>query len=106
MNLHIKKNDNVLVLSGKDKGKRGKVLRVDRETRRAIVEKVNMIKRHTRANPALSIKGGIAEREAPLHLSKLMVVCNQCNTPARFRQQRLENGKGVRKCARCGGTAE
>ena len=104
MSLHVKKNDTVLVIAGKDKGKRGKVLRVDRSTSRAIVEKVNFIKKHMKANPGRNIKGGIAEREAPIHISNLMIVCGQCGDPVRVARTRLQDGRSARKCPKCGTT--
>ena len=74
LKVRIKKNDTVKVIAGRDKGKTGRVLDVNRETGRALVQGVNLVKRHTRPNPAKQIKGGIAEREAPIHISNLMVV--------------------------------
>ncbi len=74
LKIRIKKNDTVKVIAGKDKGKTGRVLEVNRETGRVLVEGVNLVKRHTRPNPARQIKGGIAEREAPIHVSNVMVV--------------------------------
>jgi large subunit ribosomal protein L24 len=74
LKIRIKKNDTVKVIAGKDKGKTGRVLEVNRETGRLLVEGVNLVKRHTRPNPAKQIKGGIAEREAPIHVSNVMVV--------------------------------
>ena len=71
---HIHRGDEVLVLSGRDRGKRGKVLRVFPRTQKAIVERVNMIKKHTRQNPSKNQKGGILEREGPIHTSNLKVV--------------------------------
>ena len=102
--MHLKKNDMVVVLSGKDTGKKGKVLVVYPETQRAIVEKVNFIKRHTRPNPNKGIQGGIAEKEAPIHVSNLMVVCPDCGSPSRPRRKRLEDGTSVRTCRKCGHT--
>jgi len=77
--VHIKKNDQVYVLSGKDRGKTGKVLRLFREKNRAVVEGLNFIQKHTRANPQKNIKGGILPKEASIHISNLMVVCKRCN---------------------------
>jgi large subunit ribosomal protein L24 len=74
LKVRIKKNDTVKVIAGRDKGKTGRVLDVNRETGRALVQGVNLVKRHTRPNPAKQIKGGIAEREAPIHISNLMVM--------------------------------
>ncbi|MBI4160858.1 MAG: 50S ribosomal protein L24, partial [Acidobacteria bacterium] len=72
---HVRKEDTVLVIAGKDRGKRGRVLRVVPREGKAYVEGVHFVKRHTRPNPAKNIKGGIVEREAPIHLSNLKVVC-------------------------------
>ncbi|MDX1582174.1 MAG: 50S ribosomal protein L24 [Thermoanaerobaculia bacterium] len=71
---HIKKNDEVLVIAGRDRGKTGKVLRVFPQEQKAIVERVNMVKRHTRPNPGRNIKGGIVEREGLIHVSNLKVL--------------------------------
>ncbi len=73
---HIRKNDVVRVIAGRDKGKTGRVLSVDRIRGRALVEGINLVKRHTRPNPAKQIKGGIAEREGPIHISNLMLVAS------------------------------
>ena len=102
--LNIKKNDQVLVLTGKDRGARGRVLRVDAGEAKAVVERVNMIKRHTRPNQAKGIQGGILEREAPIPVSNLMVVCSECGEPSRMGRKRLEDGRGVRVCKSCGAT--
>jgi large subunit ribosomal protein L24 len=98
----IKKNDQVYVAAGKDRGARGKVLRVLTREGKAIVERVNMIKRHTRANQSRGIQGGILEREAPVELAKLRVVCPECGKPSRLGRKRLDDGKGVRVCKNCG----
>lgn len=100
----IKKNDEVLVILGKDRGVKGKVLRIFPAKGTAIVERVNMIKKHTRANPQKQIKGGILEREGPIGLSKLKVVCPECGKPTRVGRKRLEDGSGARVCRRCGAT--
>jgi large subunit ribosomal protein L24 len=104
--LHIRKNDQVLVISGKDRGKRGKVLRLIPSRGRAIVERINMIKRHTRPNPSQNIKGGIVEREASIEVSNLMVVCNECDQPTRARHKYLADGRKVRICHRCEGVID
>lgn len=104
--LHVKKDDQVLVLAGKDRGKIGKVLRVLPRKGRAIVENVSFIHRHTRANPQRNIKGGVVEREAPVHLSNLQVICRECGKPTRVGFTRLADGKRVRVCKRCGGTVD
>ena len=99
--LSVKKNDQVLVTTGKDRGARGRVLRVLAEKGKAIVERVNMIKRHTRPNPNKGIQGGILEREAPIQISNLMVICPECGKPSRLGRKRLEDGRGVRVCKSC-----
>jgi large subunit ribosomal protein L24 len=101
--VHVKKEDTVLVISGKDRGKRGRVLRVAPSDDKAFVEGVHFVKRHTRANPGKNIKGGIVEREAAIHVSKLKVVCPECKDPVRVRYSRLEDGRKVRTCRKCEG---
>ena len=98
--LKIRKKDMVLVLAGKDKGKRGTILSVDTETGRAIVERVNIVKKHSRANPRKGVQGGIVEREAPVDASNLMLVCGKCG-PTRVRRQRVD-GQLQRSCRKCG----
>lgn len=100
----VKKNDQVLVLSGKDAGVRSKVLRVFPAKGTAIVERVNLVKKHTRPNPQRQVQGGVLEREAPIGLPKLMVICPECNAPSRLGRKRLEDGRGVRICKKCGAT--
>ena len=99
--LHVRRNDQVEVRSGKDRGKRGKVLRVISARERAIVERVNMVKRHTRPNPQQNIKGGVVEREGSLHVSNLVVVCPECDKATRVRHKILSDGRKVRTCAAC-----
>jgi len=99
---HVKKNDQVLVTAGKDRGARGKVLRVFPGEGKAVVERINMMKRHTRPNPQKGIQGGILEREAPIAVSNLMVVCPSCGEPSRLGRKRLEQGGAVRVCKKCG----
>jgi large subunit ribosomal protein L24 len=99
--LQIKKNDLVAVIAGKDKGKRGKVLKVIPKTRRALVEKINIVKRHTKPGQA-SKQGGILERENPIHASNLMLVCNKCDHSVRVSFSRLADGRKVRVCKKCG----
>ena len=94
--MKIKKGDNVEVVTGKDAGKRGRVLRVDRDRDRVVVEGVNMIKRHTRPNPQKRIQGGIVEREAPIHVSNVMVVSPDSGRPTRVGYKVLDDGRKVR----------
>jgi large subunit ribosomal protein L24 len=102
--LKIRKNDQVLVTAGKSRGARGRVLRVLSGSGRAIVEHVNMIKRHTKPNPQKGIQGGILEREAPVQVSNLKLICPECGEPSRVGRKRLEDGRGVRVCKHCGAT--
>ena len=104
--LHIRKNDQVEVLAGKDRGKRGRVLRLIPDRGRAIVERINMIKRHTRPNPQRNIKGGLVEREASLDVSNLMVVCPECDKTTRVRRKMLADGRKVRTCVACEGVID
>lgn len=98
---HVRKDDKVKVIAGKDKGKIGKVISVMRDKNCALVEHINMVKRHTRPN-AKNSQGGILEAEAPIQLSNIMVMCGKCVTPTRIKMQRLEDGKKIRICAKCG----
>src|SRR5262249_26258082 len=102
----IRKNDNVLVVTGKDRGKRGRVLKVLPDTNRLIVEGVNMIKRHTRPNPGKNIKGGIVEREASLHASNVQIVCPECGAQTRIGHKILGDGRKVRICRKCEGVVD
>ena len=97
---HVRKGDTVVVLSGRDRGKQGKVLRVLATKGTAIVERVNFLKKHTRPNPQKNVKGGILERESPVRIDKLQVICPSCNQPARLGSRRGEEG-GVRFCRKC-----
>jgi len=94
--MKIKKGDNVEIRSGKDAGKTGRVLRVDRDRDRVVVEGVNMIKRHTRPNPQKKIQGGIVEREAAIHVSNVMVVSPDSGRPTRVGYKILDDGRKVR----------
>ena len=96
----IKKNDKVIVIAGKEKGKIGAVLKVDLEKDRIVVEKVNIVKKHARPGPTTA-QGGIIEKEAPLHISNLMIVCNKCAEATRIGMRTLENGEKVRVCKKC-----
>lgn len=100
----IKKNDQVVVLTGRDRGVRGKVLKVQPAQGTAIVERINLVKKHTRPNPQKQVQGGVLEREAPIRLSKLQVICPECGKPSRMGRRRLDDGKGVRVCKKCDAT--
>jgi large subunit ribosomal protein L24 len=100
----IKKNDQVLVLAGKDRGAKGRVMRVHSSAGKAVVEHVNMVKRHTRPNPQQGIQGGILEKEGPVQISNLMVICPECGEPSRLGRKVLEDGRSQRVCKSCGAT--
>lgn len=100
MSLGIKKNDTVMVITGEEKGKRGRVLDVDPKKNRLIIERVNIIKRHMRPSRKYT-QGGIIEKEAPVHRSNVMLVCPKCDKPTRIAQRVLEDGTKVRSCKKC-----
>lgn len=102
----IRKNDSVLVITGKDRGKRGRVLKVLPERNRLIVEGVNMIKRHTKSNPSKQVKGGIVAREASLHASNVQLVCPECGVQTRIGRKLLGDGRKVRVCRKCEGVVD
>lgn len=102
-NLRI--NDQVEVITGKDKGRVGKVLKIDNQSNRAVVERLNMIKRHTKPTDATQ-PGQIIEREASLHISNLMLVCPECAKTVRIGKKLLEDGSKVRVCKSCDATIE
>ncbi len=99
--LDIRKNDQVQVMAGRDKGKVGRVLEVEPQKSRLYVEHVNMVKRHTRPNPSRQIRGGILEKEGPIHVSNVALVCSECG-PTRIKHAEKAEGKKVRLCAKCG----
>ena len=105
----LRKNDNVLVITGKDRGKRGRVLKVvpgDKGKVRLIVEGVNMIKRHTKPNPGKQVKGGIVAREASLNASNVQLLCPECGKPTRLGKKILGDGRKVRICRKCEGVVD
>ena len=102
----VRKNDNVLVTTGKDRGKKGRVLKVLPEKNRVVVEGVNVIKRHTKPNPQRNVKGGVVEREAALHASNVQIVCPACGAPTRAGNRRQDDGSRVRFCRKCNGVVD
>ncbi|MEO7972864.1 MAG: 50S ribosomal protein L24 [Thermoanaerobaculia bacterium] len=100
----IKKNDQVLVIAGKDRGSKGKVLRVFPARELAVVERVNMVKRHTRQNAQKGIQGGVLEKEAPIRLSNLMLIDPNSGKPTRVGRLRQADGTGVRVAKKSGAT--
>ncbi|MBZ5543576.1 MAG: 50S ribosomal protein L24 [Acidobacteriia bacterium] len=102
--LDIRKNDQVQVLAGRDKGKAGRVLEVVPKKQWIFVEHVNIVKRHTRPNPAKQIRGGILDREGPVHISNVALICDECG-PTRIQHRKKAEGAKVvtvRVCAKCG----
>lgn len=100
MKIKIKKNDIVRVITGKDAGKTGKVLKVFTDSGKVVVEKINFVKRHTRPTQKVQ-QGGILEKESPLAVSKVMLICNKCGKPTRIKTGSIAGGKKVRICKKC-----
>lgn len=99
--LHVKKGDKIVVLSGKDKGKTGKIIEALPKKSKVIVEGLNTVKRHTKPSQNLP-QGGIIVKEAPLHSAKVMLVCPACDKPTRIKKAALASGSTVRTCKKCG----
>jgi large subunit ribosomal protein L24 len=99
--MNIRKNDNVLIIAGKDRGKTGRVRFAYPKKERLLVEGINFVKKHSRARGAVR-QAGIIEREAPIHVSDVMLICNKCNKPARVGSRFLADGRKVRFCRSCG----
>jgi large subunit ribosomal protein L24 len=104
--LMLKKNDTVMVISGKDKGKTGKILKVFPEKDKVIVEKVNFIKEFIRRDQSRNIQGGVMEKESPIHVSNLMLYCSECGRGIRVKKKKLGDGSNIRACNRCDSTIE
>ncbi|HEV8457688.1 MAG TPA: 50S ribosomal protein L24 [Methylomirabilota bacterium] len=102
---HVRRGDTVAVIAGRERGKRGKVLRVLPEAGRVVVEKINMMKKHQRPTQKLR-QGGIIERESALSLSNVLLVCGRCDKPSRAGIKVLGDGRKVRVCRRCGETID
>ena len=105
-NMVIRKNDTVLVIKGKDKGKTGKVLKVVLEKNSVIVEKLNFIKEFIRRDQSKNVQGGIMEKEAPIHVSNVQLYCTDCGRGVRVRLNTLDDGTKVRVCSKCDITIE
>ncbi len=99
--ISLKKNDVVVVIKGRDKGKTGKVLKVILEKNRVVVEKVNFVKEFIRPDQSKNIQGGIMEREAPIQVSNLMIFCSECGQGVRIRKKTLKDGSKIRVCSKC-----
>jgi large subunit ribosomal protein L24 len=98
--VQIRKNDSVMVIAGKERGKTGKVLRVLTDKDAVIIERLNMVKRHTKPRGPQQA-GGIVEKEAAIHASNIMIMCDKCNAPARVGRKILADGKKIRICRNC-----
>jgi len=104
--IQVRKGDNVKVMAGKDAGKSGRVLSINPRKKTVVVEHANIIKRHTRPNPQKNIKGGIVEKEGPINVSNVMVVCGSCGKHTRIGHNILSDGSRSRVCKRCGTTLD
>lgn len=100
---YLKVDDQVEVIAGKDKGRVGKITRILPKENKAIVEKINVVKRHTKPSMA-NQQGGIIEKDSPIHVSNLMLVCEKCAKPVRIKMNVLEDGTKTRACKKCGET--
>ena len=98
--MQIRKNDSVMVIAGKERGKTGKVLRVLLDEDAVIIERINMVKRHTKPRGPQQ-PGGIVEKEARIHASNIMIMCDKCNAPVRIGHKILADGEKIRICRRC-----
>jgi large subunit ribosomal protein L24 len=106
LDIPIRRNDNVMVTTGKDRGKKGRVLKVQPENHRVVVEGVNFVGRHTRPNPSKNVKGGIVKREAALDASNVQIICPECSSPTRIGRRILGDGRKVRICRKCQGVVD
>ena len=104
--IRVRKGDTVKVMAGPDRGKSGRILSIDARKNRVTVEHANIIKRHTRPNPAKNIKGGIVEREASMNASNVMLVCTNCGKHTRIGHTILPDGTKVRSCKKCNETID
>ena len=102
----LRKNDQVVVTTGKDRGKRGRILKLLRDKNRLVVEGVNFISRHTKPNPQKNIKGGVVKREASLHASNVQLICPECGAQTRVGHRLLGDGRKVRFCRKCQGVVD
>ena len=99
--LGFKKGDNVLLISGEDKGKKGKIVRISPKKMEVIVEGVNFLKKHSKPTQK-SPQGGIVKQEGALHISNIRLICNKCNKPTAIKREKMKEGKRVRVCKKCG----
>lgn len=102
----LRKNDEIIVISGKDKGKKGKILKVMPGKRKVVVEKINFIKEFIRRDQSKNVQGGIMEKEAPIHISNVKLYCSECEQGVRVRMQEMQDGSNGRVCTKCGSSLE
>jgi len=102
ISIQLRKGDQVKVMAGRDAGKNGRILSINPRKNTVVVEHANIIKRHTRPNPSKNIKGGIVEKEAPINVSKVMVICSSCGKHTRIGHKISPDGSKSRICRRCG----
>lgn len=100
--IHVRKDDTVLVISGKDKGKKGKVMKVFPKDGKVLVDGINIAKKHTKPRPPKVPRGGILEKAQPINSSKIMLMCTKCNIPVRIKKRIREDRRKVRICRKCG----
>jgi len=104
--ISIRKGDQVKIIAGRDAGKTGRVLSINAKKNTVVVEHASIIKRHTRPNPGKNIKGGIVEKEGPVNVSNVLIVCSSCGKHTRIGHTVLPDGKKVRACRQCGTTLD
>jgi len=100
--VHVRKGDMVYVLSGKDRGRKGKVLDVDHKAGKVIVEGVNVVTKHVKPRPNKGFQGGLVHQEAPIYACKVMLICQKCGAPTKIGRKILEDGGKARVCKKCG----
>ena len=106
LEINVRRNDRVMVIAGKDKGKSGRVIEVHARKHEVLVEGVNVVKRHMKANSRRGVQGGILDRESPIDVSNIMLICPHCGAPTRISHQVLGDGKRIRACKKCGAAIE
>ena len=104
--INVRRNDRVMVIAGKDKGRSGRVIEVHARKHRVLVEGVNVVKRHMRANARRGVQGGILDRESPIDISNIMLICPHCGVATRVSHQVLGDGRRIRACKKCGAAIE
>jgi large subunit ribosomal protein L24 len=104
--INVKRNDRVMVIAGKDKGRSGRVIEVQPRKHKVLVEGINVVKRHMKADSRRGVQGGILDRESPIDVSNIMLICPHCSSPTRVGHQVLGDGKRIRACKKCGAAIE